>query len=456
MPRLFLRGEMNNALRFPASSRRSSSFFATLSVTLWLCGCGNFWQNPYATGTGSGGGSTASTTTLSASPTSAAVGATVTLTATVSPSAATGSVTFYNGSTTINTVTLSSGTATYATSFTSAGSQSLTASYSGDDTYSSSTSDAVTVTVTAAASSRLAAAGSASTAEAAAGSGAAKAIRVATAAYAAAPIHATQDFHAAGGAFTANNAEGVVVEGKASVALTESRLSAATGKGRGVLLFQSSSHSGDPSFSMTGGSLRYDCDEASLPSCAEETPSKEISRPSTLFAVANAKAAITLTDVKTTNRTASEAHPDGTLLTVAALPAWGKPGRNGGDATLRALGTALTGDVGVDRDSSAQIAILQDTSGSGSTLTGAIDAAGTGKSVSLELDRASVWTVTGTSHLTSLSGLEFDGQAVNNIDGGGHCVYYSGNINGSPGKTVFPLSGGGFLAPVGTTGLRCE
>lgn len=447
---------MNNALRFPASSRRSSSFFAAFAVTLWLSGCGNFWQNPYATGTGTGGGSTASTTTLSASPTSVAVGATVTLTATVSPSAATGSVTFYNGSTTINTVTLSSGTATYATSFSSAGSQSLTASYSGDDTYSSSTSDAVTVTVTAAASSRLAAAGADSTVETAAGSGAPKTNRVATAAYAAAPIHATQDFRAAGGTYSARNAEGVVVEGKASVALTESRLSAAAGKGRGVLLFQSSSHFGDPRFSMTGGSLGYDCSEASLPSCGEKSPSKEISRPATLFAVANARAAITLTDVKTTNRTVSEKRPNGTVLTVAALPAWGEPGRNGGHATLRALGTALTGDVVVDRDSSAQIAILEDASGAGSTLTGAIDAAGTGKSVSLELDRASVWTVTGTSHLTSLSGLESDGQAVNNIDGGGHCVYYSGNIDGFPGKTVFTLSGGGFLAPVGASGLRCE
>ena len=447
---------MNNARRFRTSFPWPSLAVAAFAAAVWLSGCGNFWQNPYATSTGTGGGTTASTTTLSASPTSVAVGATVTLTATVSPSAATGSVTFYNGSTTINTVTLSSGTATYATSFTSAGSQSLTATYSGDDTYDSSTSDAVTVTVTAAAASQPAAIASASRAEAAADSDAAKASRVATAAYAAAPIHATQDFHAAGGVFTAKNAEAVVVEGKAAVAFAGSELGAAAGKGRGVLLFQNAQHPGDPSFSMTGGSLSYDCEEASSPSCAGSSSSKEITRPAALFAVANAGASITLTDVKAASRTSSEKRPDGTLLTAAALPAWGEPGRNGGHATLRAQGTALRGDVIVDSDSTARIAILEDASGSGSTLTGAIDAAHTGKSVSLELDRASVWTVTGTSYMTNLDGIDLDGQTVNNIDGGGHCVYYSGRVDGSATNTVFTLSGGGYLAPVGTKGLGCE
>jgi hypothetical protein len=75
--------------------------------------------------------------------------------------------------------------------------------------------------------------------------------------------------------------------------------------------------------------------------------------------------------------------------------------------------------------------------------------------VSLTLDESSTWAVTATSYLTSLIGLDVSDNTVNNIDGGGHCVYYSGSIGGS-GKQVYALSGGGFLAPAGTSGLACR
>jgi hypothetical protein len=91
-------------------------------------------------------------------------------------------------------------------------------------------------------------------------------------------------------------------------------------------------------------------------------------------------------------------------------------------------------------------------------LTGAINSANTGKTVSLVLDSASKWAVTGTSYLTTLAGLTLNGTTVSNIDGGGHCVYYSGSINGSTSTTTYTLSGnsGGYLAPKGTTGLTCD
>jgi len=89
---------------------------------------------------------TASTTSLSA-PASATVGDNVTLTATVSPTAATGTVTFKDGTTTLGTGTLSDGTATYSTTALAAGSHAITASYAGDATYdaSASTTSAVNV-----------------------------------------------------------------------------------------------------------------------------------------------------------------------------------------------------------------------------------------------------------------------------------------------------------------------
>ena len=113
--------------------------FLTLAVAPLLAGCGDFWQAPT--------GSTVTTTTVAASPTSVVEGASVTLTATVSPSTATGTVTFYNGTAKLGTGALSSGTATYSATFSTSGSQSITASYGGDTNDAASTSSAVVVNV---------------------------------------------------------------------------------------------------------------------------------------------------------------------------------------------------------------------------------------------------------------------------------------------------------------------
>ena len=83
--------------------------------------------------------------TSSVNPSQLAQG--TTLTATVTPSAATGSVTFMDGSTTLGTGTLSSGIATYSAAFSATGSHTLTAVYAGDSTYATSTSSALTQTV---------------------------------------------------------------------------------------------------------------------------------------------------------------------------------------------------------------------------------------------------------------------------------------------------------------------
>jgi Bacterial Ig-like domain (group 3) len=100
------------------------------------------------------------TTVLSASPSSAAVGATVTLTATVTAANGTspaGTVTFFNGSTAINstpaTVTYSgaTGTATTTTTFAAAGTESLSATFTPTNStgYNASTSAALSYTVVA-------------------------------------------------------------------------------------------------------------------------------------------------------------------------------------------------------------------------------------------------------------------------------------------------------------------
>jgi predicted secreted protein len=74
-------------------------------------------------------------------------GGSVTFTATMTPSAATGTVTFKDGGTTLGTGTLSSGTTTYSTSALKPGRHSITAVYGGDTNYNTSTSSTLTQTV---------------------------------------------------------------------------------------------------------------------------------------------------------------------------------------------------------------------------------------------------------------------------------------------------------------------
>ena len=92
------------------------------------------------------------TTALAASATSVVQGNAVALTATVRPSSGagtpTGSVTFFNGLTSLSSVLInSSGVATYNTNSLPVGTDSVTASYDGDAYFSPSTSSALPVTV---------------------------------------------------------------------------------------------------------------------------------------------------------------------------------------------------------------------------------------------------------------------------------------------------------------------
>jgi hypothetical protein len=87
------------------------------------------------------------TVTLASSANPSTYGSSVTLTAKVMPAAATGTVTFKDGSTTLGTGTISSGTATYSTAMLLTGPHSITAAYGGDTNDNSSTSSVLTQTV---------------------------------------------------------------------------------------------------------------------------------------------------------------------------------------------------------------------------------------------------------------------------------------------------------------------
>ncbi|WP_024287402.1 Ig-like domain repeat protein [Cellulomonas sp. KRMCY2] len=89
----------------------------------------------------------ASTTTLAASAPTIEFGSSVDLTATVTPSAATGSVEFFAGATSLGTAVVASGVATLSTSALPVGTSSVTAQYLGGSN-AASTSAAVSIEVT--------------------------------------------------------------------------------------------------------------------------------------------------------------------------------------------------------------------------------------------------------------------------------------------------------------------
>jgi len=87
------------------------------------------------------------TVALTSSPNPSNYGALVTFTAAVTPSTATGTVTFMEGGSTLGTGTVSGGVATYGASTLPVGPNSVTAVYGGDPNDNSSTSAALTQTV---------------------------------------------------------------------------------------------------------------------------------------------------------------------------------------------------------------------------------------------------------------------------------------------------------------------
>jgi len=131
----------------PKLDRRAALRLLSMSAVASMTSCGGGKASSTTTTTTST--ATATTTTLASSASSVEESASVTLTAEVSPSAATGTLTFYDGTTSIGTGTLASGAAELATTFNTTGAHALTAEYAGSTDYAASTSSTVSVTVTA-------------------------------------------------------------------------------------------------------------------------------------------------------------------------------------------------------------------------------------------------------------------------------------------------------------------
>ena len=219
-------------------------------------------------------------------------------------------------------------------------------------------------------------------------------------------IYSTAEIHVANASLVSNLSEGVCIEGKNSIELTDCDLTANNTKCNGnatfydsIMIYQSMSgdaDSGTSSFTMTGGSLT--------------------SKSGHIFHVTNTNAVITLENVTITNEDAEN------ILLSVCDDGWSGAGNI---ATLKAIAQKLVGAIKVGDNSTLTLELTD-----GSSFEGSIDGDITnakGETVSTEtgtvcvtLDGTSTWTLTGDSYIT-----EFSGDPANIISNG-YTVYVNG------------------------------
>ena len=219
-------------------------------------------------------------------------------------------------------------------------------------------------------------------------------------------IYSTAEIHVADAALTSHLSEGVCIEGKNSIELTDCELTANNTACNGnatfldtVMIYQSMSgdaDSGTSAFTMTGGTLK--------------------SQTGHVFHVTNTNALITLRDVTVINE-----DEEGVLLSVCD-DGWSGAGNV---AALNAQNQALEGYLLVGSNSVLTLNLAEGSSFLG-TVSGVITNA-KGDVISTEvgqvhvtMDESSTWTLTGDAYITS-----FSGDAANVI-ANGYILYVNG------------------------------
>lgn len=216
-------------------------------------------------------------------------------------------------------------------------------------------------------------------------------------------IYSTADISVSDAVLTANNSEGIVVEGKNSVKLTDCNLS---GKMQGtynddseniqcIMIYQSMSGDADV------GEAYFEANGGEITSLAGD-----------MFYVTNTSCEIKLSGVKFNMA-------DGVFLRAvgnSSSRGWGKSGENGGDVKMTLTDQTVEGDIVVDEISSLDLDM------SGSVLTGAINADNSGGNISVFLDENSTWNLTSDSYISSFEG------DISNINAGEFHLYVNGEM----------------------------
>lgn len=196
-------------------------------------------------------------------------------------------------------------------------------------------------------------------------------------------IYSTADVAVSKAKLTSTASQGVVVEGKNSVALEDCELHANNNTKnsdksdwyQAVMIYQSMSGDaaqGEASFSMAGGTLENENGD--------------------LFFVNNTVATIELKGAKLSN-----ADTEGNLLRAAAA-GWGSEGSNGGHVTLKASGQELAGTMLVDEVSTLNLYLSE-----GSSLTGSINPEEKAGDVYVEIADGCSWELSADAHISSLT-----------------------------------------------------
>ena len=210
-------------------------------------------------------------------------------------------------------------------------------------------------------------------------------------------IYCTADVYVTDTKLVSNVSQGIVIEGKNSVTLTNVELIAnntqknsdKSDKYQAVKIYQSMSGDaavGTATFSADGGSIT--------------------SLNGGMFWVSNTSAVINLNNVAFT-------YADKDFLTAEAA-GWGKSGSNGGKVTLNATSQIMEGNITIDSISSLVFNL-----NANSEYTGAINQNDEGGNVSVTIAQSSVWTLTADSYIDSL-----DNYGTINLDG--HSLYVNG------------------------------
>lgn len=216
-------------------------------------------------------------------------------------------------------------------------------------------------------------------------------------------IYSTADISVSDAVLTANNSEGIVVEGKNSVKLTDCTL---LGKMQGtyndnseniqcIMIYQSMSGDADV------GEAYFEANGGEITSLAGD-----------MFYVTNTSCEIKLSGVKFNMA-------DGVFLRAvgnSSSRGWGKSGENGGDVKMILTDQTVEGDIVVDEISSLDLDM------SGSVLTGAINADNSGGNISVFLDENSTWNLTSDSYISSFEG------DISNINAGEFHLYVNGEM----------------------------
>lgn len=214
-------------------------------------------------------------------------------------------------------------------------------------------------------------------------------------------IYSTADITVSDAELTANNSEGVVVEGKNSVKLENCTVS---GKMQGtynddsenihcIMIYQSMSGDADV------GEAYFEASGGEITSLAGD-----------MFYVTNTSCEIKLSDVKFNMA-------DGVFLRAVGNTSsrgWGKQGENGANVKMSLASQSVSGDIVVDDISTLDLTL------SSSDITGAINSDNSSGSIVLTLDENSSITLTGDSYVT-----EFNGD-ISQINAGNFHFYVNG------------------------------